>query len=252
MQAVILCGGKGLRLGGAAKPLAQVGAMPILWHIMKIYKYYGIDEFILCLGARGEEIKEFFVNLAWRNHDFRMDLETIRYFHPPEGWKIIFADTGPETMTGGRIKRIEKYLVHDEFMLTYGDGVADLDLSKLLEFHRLKGRLATVTGVQRSSGYGILEQQDGLAIGFREKPLLEGWINGGFFVLHRDALAYIDGDATVWEESPMLGLIRDGELAVYPHQGFWQSLDTAKDLDFLNQMWQAHKRPWVKWGGGDA
>lgn len=250
MKAVILCGGKGLRMGGSAnvpKPLVQVGSMPVLWHIMKIYGFYGITDFILCLGHNGQAIKEYFLNLTWRTSDFELAGGKIRYFRTPEQWNIIFADTGIDTMTGGRIKRIEQYIDEEEFLLTYGDGIADLQVDALVDYHRKMGKLATVTGIQRHSGYGIIEVRDGLAKSFQEKPLLDGWVNGGFFVLNRQVFNYIGGDQCVWEEEPLNQLVRDQELAVYSHKGFWQGLDTVKDVHDINTMWNNKCRPWVKW-----
>lgn len=249
MKAVILCGGKGLRMGGQgniAKPLVQVGRMPVLWHIMKIYKEYGISEFIFCLGHHAQAIKEYFLNLNWRNGDFRLVDGEIRYINEPEKWSITFADTGLDTMTGGRIKAIQKYIEEEEFMLTYGDGLSDVNIKALLEFHRRKGKLATVTGVRQRSGWGILEEEAGIATGFREKPLLDGWVNGGFFVLNRRVFDYIPGDCT-WEEEPMKQLVMDRQLAVYPHLGFWHALDTVKDVQELNDLWARKIRPWGRW-----
>ena len=252
MKAVILCGGKGLRMSGAAhftcKPLIEVGCMPILWHIMKIYKKYGISEFILCLGHNGNHIKEYFLNLNWRSNDFHLNSNgEIHYYCKPEEWDIIFADTGLNTMTGGRIARIRKYIEEDEFMLTYGDGVSDIPLDQLLKFHRQKGKIATVTGIRHRSGYGILEVKNGVAASFQEKPLLDGWINGGFFVLNKKVFDYIKGDSCIWEDEPLKKLVQDNQLAVYEHQGFWQSVDTVKDVELINELWKSNNRPWVKW-----
>lgn len=251
MKAVILCGGKGLRMSGGpgytCKPLVEVGGMPILWHILKIYKAYGIHEFVLCLGHGAKAIKDFFLNYDWRNYDFHLREDQLNYFHQPEHWDIIFADTGMDTMTGGRIKRIQKYIEEDDFMLTYGDGVSDIPLDRLLEYHHQKGRLATVTGIRQRTGYGVLKHQDGIVTSFIEKPQLEGWINGGFFVLSKKVFDYIDGDQTVWEEAPLRSLAAEDQLAVYQHEGFWQSVDTAKDVQMLNELWSANNRPWVKW-----
>ncbi len=252
MKAVILCGGKGLRMSGAAnftcKPLIEVGGMPILWHIMKIYKQYGIHEFILCLGYNGGHIKEYFLDLDWRSSDFQMrEGGQIQFYNRPEEWNIIFADTGLETMTGGRIKRIQKYIDEDEFMLTYGDGVSDIPLHQLLEFHRQKGKIATVTGIKHRSSYGIIEVKNGIAISFQEKPLLEGWINAGFYVLNKKVFDYISGDGCIWEDEPLNKLVQESQLAVYQHQGFWQSVDTIKDVEIINELWNSNNRPWVKW-----
>jgi len=226
--------------------------MPILWHIMKIYKYHGIREFVLCLGQNGEAIKEFFMNLTWSKHDFRLHRGDVHFFTPPEEWDIIFAETGKETMTGGRIKRIEKYITEDEFMLTYGDGVSDVDLNQLLTYHWQRGKIATVTGVRRPTGFGLMQAKGGLVTDFQEKPLLDGWTNGGYFVLRRSVFSYIDGDNTVWEAEPINKLVQDQELALFPHTGFWQCVDTAKDLEGLNSLWRKGKRPWAKWEEKDG
>lgn len=251
MQAVILCGGKGMRMRDTAdltpKPLVEVGGMPLLWQIMKIFKAFAINDFILCLGYKGEAIKEFFLNLNWKNHDFQLTAQGIRYFHQPEGWNITFADTGLNTQTGGRIKRIEKYIDEDIFLLTYCDGLADIPLDKLLEFHRKKGKIATVTGIRRPTGYGIMEEEQGVVTSFKEKPLLEGWVNGGFFVLNKKVFEYIPGDQCIWEEQPLKQLAAERQLAIYRHWGFWQSLDTPKDVELVNELWAGGARPWVRW-----
>lgn len=251
MKAVILCGGKGLRISGAAgsrsKPLIEIGGMPILWHIMKMYKVFGIHEFILCLGHYGDLIKEYFLNVNWRSNDFRLNNGEVHFNSRPEEWDIVFADTGLDTMTGGRIGRIKSYIDEDEFMLTYGDGVADIPLDRLLRFHREKGRIATVTGIRQRTSYGIIRVENGLATSFAEKPLLDGWVNGGFFVLNKKVFDYINGDQCVWENEPLRRLAEENQLAVYQHNGFWQSMDTAKDVELLNGLWSQNIKPWVKW-----
>lgn len=255
MKAVILCGGKGLRMsdgsGYTCKPLAMVGGRPILWHIMKIYKYYGIYEFILCLGYKGDAIKEYFINSDWKDTDFKLTttngVKKIQFLSKPEELSITFIDTGQDTMTGGRIKRIQKYIDDDEFMLTYGDGVADVDLEELLKLHYQKGRIATVTAVRNRSSYGVISVDDGIVSSFHEKPLMDGWINAGFFVLNKKVFDYIEGDDTVFEDEPLRNLVRDNQLAVYKHEGYWQSIDTQKDLQQINQQWEGGHRKWVKW-----
>ena len=252
MKAVILCGGKGLRMRGAAgftcKPLVEVGGMPVLWHVMKIYKEYGINEFILCLGHGGDQIKEYFLNLDWKSSDFHMHGDGgIHFFNPPEKWDIVFADTGLKTMTGGRIKGIQKYIEEEEFMLTYGDGVADIPLDQLLKHHRDKGKIATVTAVKNRSQYGIIEVKNGLAESFKEKPMLDGWINAGFYVFKRKIFDYLSHDSCVLEEGPLKALVRENQLAVYRHEGFWQAVDTAKDVELINKLWASRRRPWVRW-----
>ncbi|MDP4181194.1 MAG: sugar phosphate nucleotidyltransferase [Bacillota bacterium] len=256
MQAVILCGGKGLRMGYDAnftsKPLVKIGGMPILWHIMKSYKYFNIDEFVLCLGHNGEAIKDYFINMNWRNNDFQLKKNKnslkLNFLNSTESWNIIFADTGPETMTGGRIKRIQKYVDGDEFMLTYGDGISDIPISELYKFHKEKGKIATVTGIKPRSGYGVMSVEDGIVSRFEEKPIMDNWINAGYFVLNKAVFDYIsDDEKCVWEEEPLRQLVLDRELAIYQHNGFWQSIDTVKDAQAVNDMWNNNNRPWVRW-----
>ncbi|MGE5631238.1 MAG: sugar phosphate nucleotidyltransferase [Caulobacteraceae bacterium] len=246
---VILCGGYGMRMKDAAdgtpKPLSMVGGKPILWHIMKLYSNYGFNEFILPLGYRGDKIKEFFVEYDWRYNDFVMDIQDgenkIHFLSKPEKWKITFIDTGPDTMTGGRIKRIEPYIEGDTFMLTYGDGLCSVDINKLIEFHYEKKRIATLTGVKKKSQYGILKVEDGIAISFNEKTDIEGIINGGFFVLEKEVFNYVNGDSCIFEQEPLKKLSSEGQLAVYEHDGFWEAVDTYKDLKGLNDKWKTVK-----------
>ncbi|WP_353893796.1 glucose-1-phosphate cytidylyltransferase [Proteinivorax hydrogeniformans] len=255
MKAVILCGGKGMRMGGevsyTCKPLIKVGGMPILWHIMKIYKSYGINEFVLCLGHNGDAIKEYFLNLDWKTNDFQLKIgsnyKEIKILKNREEWNITFADTGLDTMTGGRIKRIKKYISDDEFMLTYGDGVSDIPLDKLLNFHRQNRKIATVTGVKQKSGFGFLEAEGDVVKSFIEKPLLNGWVNGGFFVLNREVFDFIEGDKTVWEQQPLKKLVQENQLAMYQHDGFWHCMDTVKDVHSLNELWNKNDKAWVRW-----
>lgn len=253
MKAVILCGGKGLRMAGdsrvVSKPLARVGNIPLLMHIIKIYKHYGIDEFILCLGYHGEAIKEYFMNFDWLNNDFSIkttgNLKEVKIFNKIEQLNISFIDTGLDTMTGGRIKRIQKYINEDEFLLTYSDGLSDIDISKLINYHRERDKIATVTGVRNRSSFGIIEVKNGLANSFIEKPIQDGWINGGFFVLKKEVFDYINNDETIWENEPLRRLAADNQLAVYKHEGFWQCIDTIKDLQHVNEQWENNIRPWV-------
>lgn len=254
MKVVILCGGRGTRLFSETefkpKPLVKIGDMPILWHIMKIYGSFSFCDFVLCLGYKGEMIKEFFVNLPWMSNDFTLDLpsstKTIIPTYPIEKWKITFVDTGEETNTGGRIKLIEKYIEDDLFMTTYGDGVSNVDIKRLLEFHKEKGKIATLTAVHPSSQFGIIEEKDGIADSFKEKPMLEGLINGGFFVFSKKVFDYLSEDS-VLEEEPLRNLAKDKELAVYTHPGFWMCMDTAKQAQMLNKMWDEGNRPWKVW-----
>jgi glucose-1-phosphate cytidylyltransferase len=256
LKAVILCGGKGLRMGYdsniTCKPLVKVGGMPILWHIMKFYKQFNIDEFILCLGFNQEAIKDYFANMDWRNNDFRLKANKngvkISNLSLQESWDIIFADTGQETMTGGRIKKIQKYINEDEFMLTYGDGVSDVNIDALYKFHKQKGKIATVTGIRPRTGYGVMDVEEGVVTKFEEKPIMDRWINAGFFVLNKGVFDYLsDNEQCIWEEEPMRQLVLNRELAVYQHDGFWQPIDTIKDVQLVNEMWKNNKRPWVNW-----
>lgn len=244
MKAVILCGGKGSRMASPTenmpKPLALVNGKPIIWHIMKIYMSYGISEFILPLGFGGDKIKEYFWNYEWKNHDFTMDKVSgnVKMLESSENWKITFIDTGLETMTGGRIKRIEKYIDEDTFMLTYGDGLSDINIDTLLKFHRSSGKIATLTGIARKSQYGVLTVKDGIAAAFEEKSRLDGIINGGFFVLDRRIFDYLeDREDCVFEDKPLKNLTDKGELAVYIHNGYWMAVDTYKDLEAVNKTW---------------
>jgi len=237
MQVVILCGGKGTRLGEQSKwlpkPLMKIGGRPILWHIMKIYAHFGHRDFILCLGYLGNKIKEYF-NLK--------KLPVVE-----EDWNVIFADTGKETNTGGRIKRIEQYINREEFFVTYGDGVARIDLDELFKFHSSHGRIATVTAVRPRVTFGLMEVDDqGKVQGFKEKPVLEQWINGGFFVFRRDVFRYLD-ENSVLEKEPLEQLAADGELMAYRHTDFWMCMDTYKDNMELNEIWSSGKAPWKVW-----
>ncbi|HAN10439.1 MAG TPA: glucose-1-phosphate cytidylyltransferase [Clostridiales bacterium] len=244
MQVVILCGGKGTRLKTSEevpKPLALVNGKPLIWHIMSIYSKFGFNEFILPLGYKGDKIKEYFMHYDWMNHDFiKIGSENrIELLEKPEKWNITFVNTGLETMTGGRIKKIEKYIKGDTFMLTYGDGLADVDVDSLINFHKNKGKIATVTGVERKTQYGVLSVKEGIAESFNEKTSLDGLINGGFFVLDKKVFDYLDGDdGCIWENEPLSHLANDGELAVYEHKGIWMAVDTYKDLLDINQKWK--------------
>jgi glucose-1-phosphate cytidylyltransferase len=254
MPVVILCGGLGTRLREETefkpKPLVAVGDMPILWHIMKIYGRYGFREFILCLGYKGHLIKEFFLNYPWRANDVTLYLrehrQVVHEVRPPEDWQVTFADTGLHTPTGGRVARVRKYIKSDDFCVTYGDGLANVDLDRLVAFHRAKKKIATLTAVHPMSPFGVIESEDGLARSFKEKPRLEGLINGGFFVFNRKIFDYLTEDS-VLEEDPLRALAGRGQLAVYEHKDFWMCMDTFKDVERLNRMWAEGRRPWVVW-----
>ncbi|MBZ0312761.1 glucose-1-phosphate cytidylyltransferase [Clostridium butyricum] len=254
MKVVILAGGKGIRMSqltvNTPKPLCEVGGMPILWHIMKIYNQYGLDDFMFLLGYKGEKIKEYFVDYIWKRSSFLLDMESsnIDIYSKPEPWKISFIDTGVETMTGGRIKKAEKYIGNETFMLTYGDGLADINISELLEFHKKQGKIATVTGIYKKSQYGILTVDNGLAKSFEEKKNTEEIINGGFFVFEPEIFNYLDDDSgCVLEQNPLKKLVEDNELSVYIHDGFWTAMDTLNDINNVNKLWNEGKAVWKTW-----
>ena len=226
----------------APKPLAAVGGRPILWQIMKIYSKYGFNDFILPLGYKGEKIKEYFMNYDWLQNDFILDFSgnenKVFLLKKPEKWKITFVDTGTDTMTGGRIKRIQPFIGEDTFLMTYGDGLCDVDIGKLLKYHQEMGVTATLTGIEKKSQYGILKVQNGMATSFGEKTEIEGLINGGFFVLNKAVFDYLKDDQCVFEKEPLTKLASEGQLAVYEHKGFWQAVDTSKDLQDMNSNWE--------------
>jgi glucose-1-phosphate cytidylyltransferase len=251
-KAVILAGGLGTRLMEETetrpKPMVEIGGRPIIWHIMKIYSAYGIDDFIICLGYKGYMLKEYFSNYFLHMTDVTFDIgrNTATMHHgKAESWRVTLVDTGQNTMTGGRIRRILKYLDDDDFCMTYGDAVSTVNIGKLLAFHRSHGRLATVTAVRPPARFGALELSEGRVLGFREKPTGDGqWINGGFFVLSPLVLDRISGDATVWENEPLEALVEDGQLMAYQHDGFWQPMDTLRDKRLLEELWAGNKAPW--------
>jgi glucose-1-phosphate cytidylyltransferase len=256
MKAVILCGGLGTRLREETelrpKPMVEIGGRPILWHIMKGYAHHGFTEFVLCLGYKGDAIRDYFLHYELRHCDATLTLGSraleIHRNHPEAGWKVTLAETGEKTLTGGRLKRVAPYLDGDRFLATYGDGVADIDLRALVDFHRRQGRLGTVTAVRPSSRYGELSFKDGIVQIFREKPQVhEGWINGGFFVFERAVLDRIGGDGESLEQGLLEKLARSGQLAVYQHDGFWQCMDTYREKELLNELWTGRKAPWAVW-----
>lgn len=256
MKAVILAGGLGTRIAEESdskpKPMVEVGGRPLLWHIMKIYAHYGVNDFIICLGYKGYVIKEFFFNYYRHMSNMRIDLKTGDHQilnSQAEDWKITLIDTGSETMTGGRLKRAAPYLDDETFCLTYGDGLADIDISAELRFHRDHKKLATVAAVQPPGRFGVLNvTHDQQVASFEEKPSDEiGWINGGFFVLEPAAISYIEGDSTSWERAPLANLANDGELAAFPHHGFWQPCDTLRDKRELERLWAQGAAPWCVW-----
>jgi glucose-1-phosphate cytidylyltransferase len=255
MKAVILCGGLGTRLSEETqvkpKPMVEIGGRPILWHIMKIYGRHGFSNFMLALGYKGESIKDYFLNYHARLSDMTVHLKNgqIDYSNPTaEDWKVSLIDTGSNTMTGGRLLRLKNHLqAEGTFMLTYGDGVSDVDLIKLLAFHRSHGKLATVTAVRPSARFGGMQIGDGNVLDFKEKPQSgEGWINGGFFVFEPEIFDYLAGDTTVLEKFPLESLVKEGQLMAYEHSGYWQCMDTIRDRDALQEQWDGGSAPWVK------
>ncbi|TFV59929.1 glucose-1-phosphate cytidylyltransferase [Mycobacterium sp. PS03-16] len=254
MKAVILAGGRGTRISEESqtrpKPMVEIGGRPILWHIMKIYSAAGINEFIVLLGYKGYMIKEYFANYVLHMSDVTIDLasDTISTLQSKtEPWTVTLLETGADTMTGGRLLRAKEYIGDEVFAFTYGDGVTDLDVRKVIEFHRATGSVATVTAVQPPARYGTL-QFDEDRVRFQEKPQGEsGWVNGGFFVASPTVLDYIDGDDTVFEQAPLQRLAMDGELTAYQHHGFWRGMDTLWDKIYLNELWENDKAPWCIW-----
>jgi glucose-1-phosphate cytidylyltransferase len=254
MQVVILAGGLGTRISEESvakpKPMIEVGGRPILWHIMKIYSHYGFNDFIICLGYRSYVIKEFFANYLLHMSDVTIDIagnKVEMHRHNAEPWRVTLVETGEATQTGGRLKRIAPYIKGDFFM-TYGDGVASVDIHALLESHKASKLQATITAVQPPGRFGALEIEAGKVTAFREKPVGDGGqINGGFFVLSPKVLERIEGDATLWEKQPLESLAHDGQLSVYKHEGFWQPMDTLRDKTYLESLWAQGQAPWKVW-----
>jgi glucose-1-phosphate cytidylyltransferase len=255
MKAVILAGGFGSRLSEETavrpKPMVEIGGKPILWHIMKIYAAHGIEDFIICLGYKGYLIKEYFANYYLHSCDVSFDLaQGSMEVHrsETEPWRVTLVDTGEQTMTGGRLRRALPYVGEEDFCFTYGDGVSDVDVTALIDFHRRQGASATVTGVQPPGRFGALDVQGDRVGAFEEKPRGDGgWTNGGFFVLSPGVSLYLQGDDTVWEQEPMRALAQEGQLACYRHDGFWQAMDTLRDRNHLEELWQSGNAPWRSW-----
>jgi glucose-1-phosphate cytidylyltransferase len=256
MKAVILAGGRGTRLseetGTRPKPLVEIGARPILWHIMKVYSHYGVNEFIICCGYKGYLIKEYFANYFLHTADVTFDLAENKmevHKNQTEPWKVTLVDTGENSMTGGRLGRVRPYIQDEElFCLTYGDGVADVNIKALIDFHRQSGTQATVTSVYPPGRFGKLVIEAGKAKSYEEKPKGDGvMVNGGFFVLSPRVLDRIHSDMTVWEEAPLAELAAEGELSVFKHHGFWHPMDTLRDNEYLNKLWSDGKAPWKLW-----
>jgi glucose-1-phosphate cytidylyltransferase len=255
VKAVILAGGIGSRLSEETivrpKPMVEIGGKPMLWHVMKIYAAHGITDFVICLGYKGYLIKEYFANYYLHTCDVTFDLATGGVDvqrSQAEPWRVTLVDTGDDTMTGGRLKRVLPYLGAEDFCFTYGDGVADLDIRALIAFHREQRTLATVTAVQPPGRFGALNIDEARVREFEEKPRGDGgWANGGFFVLSHGIDRYIDGDHTTWEQEPMHRLAQDGQLACYRHDGFWEAMDTMRDRNHLEQLWKSGSAPWRVW-----
>jgi glucose-1-phosphate cytidylyltransferase len=256
MKVVILAGGFGSRLSEETslkpKPMIEIGEKPILWHIMKIYSYHGFNEFIILCGYKGYLIKEYFANYYRHNADMTIDMEnnSIEYHrHHSEPWKVTLVDTGLETMTGGRIKRVKEYIGREPFLLTYGDGVADVDITELVKFHFAHGRYITMTSVQTEGRFGSLQIDSSDKVEhFQEKPKGDGaWINGGFFVCQPEVFDYIDGDKTLFERDPLERLASDGQLFAFKHHGFWKPMDTLRDKKQLEELIEQHNASWIKW-----
>ena len=255
MKAVILCGGLGTRLREQTefrpKPMVEVGGKPILWHIMKTFAHHGITEFVVCIGYKGEVIKEYFLDYEARNNDFTItlgrshDLE-FHDQHLESDWRVTVADTGHDTQTGGRVKRVQRYVGDERFMVTYGDGVADVDIGQLVAFHEAHGKAATLTSVRPLSRFGVLDLEGGGAVrDFREKPQVDGWVNAGWFVFEPSVFDYLNDDC-VLEQAPLEALAKDGELMAYRHDGFWQPMDTYRESKLLNDLWDTGA-PWKVW-----
>ena len=255
MKAVILAGGLGTRISEEShlrpKPMIEIGGKPILWHIMKMYSAHGINDFVICLGYKGYVIKEYFANYFLHMSDVTFDMSKNsmevhqRYVEP---WRVTLVNTGEDTMTGGRLRRVRDHVGDDTFCFTYGDGVSDVDLTAEIAFHRAHGKLATICAVQPPGRYGALLLDGRGVTGFQEKPPGDGsWINGGFFVLHPRVLDYIEDDSTPWESTPLEALARESQLSAFQHSGFWQPMDTLRDKNALEALWQSGRAPWKTW-----
>ena len=255
MKAVILAGGLGTRISEETsvkpKPLIEIGGMPILWHIMKIYSSYGINDFVICCGYKGYMIKEYFANYSLHMSDVTFDMKnnSMEVHHKSvEPWKVTLVDTGSETLTGGRLGRVKKYVDDDTFCFTYGDGLGDINISDLINFHKSKKKTATITAVQPLGRFGILEIENDDVLKFKEKPAGdENWINGGFFVLEPTIFDYIKGDSTIWEGEPLERLSHERSLSAYKHKGFWHPIDTLRDKNYLEELWISGKADWKTW-----
>jgi len=255
MKVVILAGGLGTRISEVThlkpKPMIEIGGKPILWHIMKSYSAFGINDFVICCGYKGYMIKEYFANYFLHTSDVTFDMKNNKmevHRKSAEPWKVTLVDTGLETMTGGRLKKVQDFVDDETFCFTYGDGVSNVDISKLIEFHNNSNTLATVTAVQPPGRFGTLDITGNKITNFEEKPAGDGnWINGGFFVLEPKIFDYIDGDSTIWERQPLENLANDKQLSAFRHSNFWQPLDTLRDKNYLESLWTSNKAPWKIW-----
>ena len=255
MKAVILAGGLGTRISEEShlkpKPMIEIGGKPILWHIMKMYSHHGVNDFIVCLGYKGYIIKEYFSNYFLHMSDVTFSMRDNKmeiHQNFAEPWSVTLVDTGEQTMTGGRLKRVAKYLDDETFCFTYGDGVSDIDISGLIAFHKSSGKQATVTAIQPPGRYGALHIVEGAVENFQEKPDGDGaWINGGFFVLEPSVIDHIKGDKTVWEQQPLQKLAASGQLSAYQHKEFWQAMDTLREKNLLEELWSSDMAPWKCW-----
>lgn len=255
MKAVILCGGKGTRMREETefrpKPLVEIDEHPILWHIMKIYSYYNVKNFILCVGYKSDMIKRYFMEMCWRNNDFTIQTgkETKTVYHTvnEDNWNVTIVDTGLESQTGKRIKLVEKYIDNDDFFLTYGDGLSDVNIKELYENHISSGKIATLTGVNPISPFGIIEMKNNIVTSFKEKPILDDVINGGYMVLNKKIFDYIPSNNCAFEQEPLHNLAKNSELAIYKHSGFWTAIDTYKDVERVKGLWNEGKAPWKIW-----
>ena len=262
MKVVILCGGKGTRMREETefrpKPLVEVGGRPVLWHIMKLYAHYGFLDFVLCLGYRGNMIKEYFLNYEAMNNDFTMQLgkqsrTIVHSEHDEQNFRVTLADTGLDSMTGGRLKRVQKYLDDDCFLVTYGDGLSDVNVADLVKYHKSHGKLATVTTFRPMSRFGILNIDRAARVqSFNEKPRSDAWASAGYFVFQREVLDYINGDECVLEQTPLERLAAQGELMAYQHDGFFYAMDTFREYQILNDLWSAGEAPWRVWDSIDS
>ena len=255
MKIVILAGGIGSRISEEShlkpKPMIEIGGSPILWHIMKLYSQHGLNDFIICCGYKGYVIKEYFSNYFLHMSDVTFDIQNNKmevHKHTVEPWRVTLVDTGDTSNTGGRIKRVENHLIPDEpFCLTYGDGLADVDISHEIAFHKNHGKLVTVCAVQPPGRFGALKRSGSSVLDFKEKPLGDGaWINGGFFVIQPEAIQYIEDDSTPWESGPMTQIAKDGQMEAWEHRGFWQPMDTLRDKKLLEELWASGNPPWQK------